>query len=229
MEIELKRTLLVLGLMACSTPPKLTGVEPKEVPPGAAVTLMGEGFGDGATVQLVASGAPAGQLADLSVKGPVVLEGKVPDGTADGTYDLVLDVGGQAVTLPGALVVKAPFVDTPCGTEYTANTQFSIARKVVVIDRFYKSGEKETVKTPFDAIERIEYELVEKEGGGYCSVVYLKKTNGTRLRYADDDKQDLKSLAYKFANDMGKAIEVTREDAPAMPEATADGDEGASE
>jgi hypothetical protein len=106
-------------------------------------------------------------------------------------------------------VVVEPVPSTPCAGEYTANTQVSWVRKVIVIDRFYSDGTREVLRTPFDEVEGIEIETV-PHPGGVCSVVSIVKTDGSRLRYAESLSEDLTARAYKFANELHKTVAVKR-------------------
>jgi len=103
--------------------------------------------------------------------------------------------------------VKAPPPDVPCGGDYTANTQVSWVRKVIVVDRFYKDGAREVLRTPFNDVTKIEIEAVPHEKGT-CSVVYILKTDGSRLRYAESLTEDLTARAYKFANELQKPVDT---------------------
>jgi hypothetical protein len=73
---------LALLLLACGGPaPTLDGVNPAEGPPGASVKVLGANFDPAATATL--GGAP---LEDLTVRGPVLIEGKVPAASARGRW-----------------------------------------------------------------------------------------------------------------------------------------------
>lgn len=204
---------LAVMMAACSSPPELRGVSPAEAVPGAEITVLGDRFAEGATAKLVPQGGGAAVgLADAAVQGTVAIQGKVPADLKEGTYDVVVDVGGQATTLTGALQVLGTAEDKPCSGEYTANTQVSVPRKLVVVDRFMKSGERDTLKVDMDDITGVEVERV-VEGDTVCSVIWMRKKDGTRFLFFYDDVVDLTQRAYKVANTMGKPAKVTREDA----------------
>jgi hypothetical protein len=214
-------TSLLLLLLACSSAPKLTSAQPEELVPGAELTIMGEAL-EGGSITLVGVGGPV--AIPTTGSGSVVLLGTLPEELVPGSYDVVVDVGGVEATLTRAVMVKPLRSEEPCSEEYTANTQLSLARKVVVVDRFWKDGERETVRANIDEIERVEYELMRRKDGKLCSAVYMKRTDGTRLLFADDGKVDLKQRAYMLGRDMSKPVDVVREDAPGMVDAAADGE-----
>jgi len=143
-------------------------------------------------------------------------EAKVPEGMAAGTYTVGIKQDGAVASLPGVLTVEKVKADTPCAGEYTANTQLSLARKEVVLDRFYREGERETLRIPLREIERVEYELVKTAKGTLCSVIFMRTSKGERVMFDDDEKVELKERAYKLGQSMGKPVETTREDAPTM-------------
>jgi len=112
----------------------------------------------------------------------------------------------------GGLAVQSPPPDVPCGGDYTANTQVSLARKIVVVERFYRDGARETVRTPLKDITRVEIERIQQAKGGHCSVIYMRLKNGTRIRFAESLTQDLKARGFKLAADLKTQVEVTRLD-----------------
>ena len=46
-----------------------------------------------------------------------------------------------------------------------------------------------------------------------CTAVFIKNKNGTRVMFDDDEKIDLQVRANQIANELGKPIRVTRDDA----------------
>ncbi|MFT7520858.1 MAG: hypothetical protein ACI9MC_003009 [Kiritimatiellia bacterium] len=203
----------LIFMVACNSPANVTGVDPAAALPGQDIHILGARFAADATLDLVPKGGGAAVLVPLMGSNAASLSGRVPDGTAPGTYDVVVHSGGVAVSVPSAFEVKAQPLDVPCGNLYTANTQVSLTTKMVVVERFYKDGERETDRVSLGDIERVEFERIAIEGGGACSVIYMRKSDGGRMRFADDSKLDLKPRAYKLGRDIGKAVEVTREDA----------------
>lgn len=209
----------IVTLLACAADPVVSGVDPASVEPGATVVVTGENFAEGATVALSGPGGDVG-LDSVVVKGVILAEGKVPDTVAPGTYDLKVTVDGRTGVRAGALeVVKLPD-EVPCGGMYHANTQLSLAREVIVIDRFYqkgpRDGERETLRLPLDELTGVEYELVKMDDGTLCSVIFVRHKDGHRVMFDDDTEVDLKDRAYRMSRDIGKPITVTREDAADM-------------
>ena len=43
---------------------------------------------------------------------------------------------------------------------------------------------------------------------GVCSVVYIRKEDGSQLRYAESLTEDLAARAYKFGNELNKPVTV---------------------
>ena len=205
----------LLVLMAGSTPPTVSSIDPAEALAGAPVKILGTDFPAAAEITLVQGDARI-PLQDVSVRGPVLLEGRLPEDLPAGTYTVTLTAGDVTVSLEDALTVTAPEVETACGGEYTANTQLSLARKVVVIDRFYKNKERETLRIDFAQIAQVEYELVKREDDALCSVIYIRQKDGTRAVFDDDTRLDLKERAYKIGTAIGKKVVVTRQDAEEM-------------
>jgi hypothetical protein len=208
-------TFSLLTLIACSTPPTVSTIDPSETRPGAQVKILGADFVEGVEIQLV-SGETIVPLADAQLRGPVLIEGTLPEDLPSGVYTVRLQFGEAIVSLEEALSITAPEVEIACGGEYTANTQLSLARKVVVIDRFYKNKDRETLRIDFSAVEQVEYELVKRDDATLCSIIYIRQKDGTRVVFDDDTRVDLKERAYKIGSAIGKKVAVTRQDAPAM-------------
>ena len=123
-----------------------------------------------------------------------------------------MTAGGQDVLLNDALTVMANDVEAPCLGLFTANTQLSLARELVVVDRFYKNGERETLRIPIPEVEQVEYELVKMDNGDLCSVIYMRKKDGRRVIFDDDTRLNLRPRAYKLGNVMGRPTQTTRSD-----------------
>ena len=166
----------LLWMLACASGPTVTGVNPAEVRAGEPLKVTGEGFAEGATVSLV---GPEGEVAldAVVVRGVVVVEAVVPPSVTAGTYDVEVTQGDSSSSLPASLVVKEVPREVPCGGEYQANTQLSLARKVIVVDKFFlkgpKKGERETVRVDLADVQRVEYELVKTDAGPLCSVIFI--------------------------------------------------------
>lgn len=211
-------TLVLALILACSTPPTVSSVDPNPAQPGIAVKVFGGGFEEGTTLSLAMAGGDPIPFEEVKVVGTVVLEAKLPSELSAGTYDLVFGANGEATTVIGALVVELPVLERPCSGEYTANTQVSLNRKEAVVDRFYKNGERETVRIDLGEIERIEFENRPGEKK-ICSVIWFATKDGNRVIFADDDKVDLKDRAFKLSRDMNKPIaDITAVEQEKTPE-----------
>jgi hypothetical protein len=207
----------MLVWLACSSAPTVTSVDPNPAQPGQLVKIFGEDFGEGATVGLSEEDGVATSLEEVSVAGLVMLEGTVPVHISPGKYEVTVNVDGKTGKMPVELVIELPVTEVPCSGEYTANTQVSLTRKEAAIDRFYKNGERETVRVSIDEIVKIEVEKRQTEDQT-CSVIWFVKNDGKRLIFADDTKVDLKDRAYKLARDMGKDIaDITQLAEPTEP------------
>lgn len=221
--------LFALALVGCSTPPQVTSVDPAEALVGSELKILGEAFPADATVWLV-QGDDEVQVADATFRGAVLIEGTVPAELASGAWTVQVRGGGSVAALPDALTVLAPEPEVPCSGAFKANTQLSLARELVVIDRFYEDGERETLRIPIPEIERLEYELVALEGKpaegeaadeppaqALCSVIYMKRSDGRRVVFDDDTRLNLEPRAYKLGNRMKKPTVTTRKDVEKDP------------
>lgn len=205
------RWLVLLGLWACSSGPTVETVDPMKAETGTTLTVFGTGFSESSQLMLESAAGQRTAMENIQPGGSVVIKGDIPTHLETGTYGLVLVSGGQEVIAAG-LAITAPPPDVPCGGNYTANTQVSWARKLIVVDRFYKDGDREVLRTPFDEVEKVEIESVPHEKGT-CSVVYVRKKDGSRMRYAESLSEDLSARAYKFANELKKPVDVVKSEA----------------
>jgi len=204
----------LLAICACSQPPAFTGVDPAETLSGTEVRIVGERFSEDLSVRLesprnfavspVSSPAPVPLL--VSARTTATLTVAIPAETPSGTYDLVLQDSSYEVRVPAALVIRAPVVDAPCGDLYTANTTVSNVTDEVVVDRFYKAGERETLRVKLADIRGIEVERVPMEDGRTCSVIWMRKADGERFRFADDAAVDLTIRGQKLGQEIGKPV-----------------------
>lgn len=202
--------ILVLSvLLACQRTPVVVSVDPVEVPAGEIVRVHGENFGQPVQVALKTDDGLVVALEDISVLGPGEIAATVPLRTSPGQYDVVVTVEGLAHGMPRGLVVGRPREDAPCSGEYTANTQLSLVRKQVVIDRFHRDGERETLHIAADDVERIEYERRPIEAGGSCAVIWLRLKDGGRVVFDDDLAIDLEDRARRMSGDLDKPFLVT--------------------
>ena len=71
----------------------------------------------------------------------------------------------------------------------------------------------EVVRIPFSDVAQVEFERVKMDSGDMCTVVFIKNKNGARVMFDDDEKIDLQVRANQIANELGKPIRVTRDDA----------------
>ena len=202
------RTLVFLSLWACSSGPTVETVEPNKAEVGTTVTVFGTGFSGGTEALLEREGGQRTAMVNVQPGGSVVVKADIPKTLEAGTYRVVVVSDGREAT-SSPLSITTPPPEVPCGGDYTANTQVSWARKLIVVDRFYKNGDREVVRTPFAEVEKVEIESVPHEKGT-CSVVYMRKTDGSRLRYAESLKEDLSVRAYKFANELKKPVETVQ-------------------
>lgn len=210
----------MLMLAACTPDPVVGAVRPGEVLAGQPIEVSGEGFAPGMRLSLAPEQGPELPLSSVEVKGVVLASAVVPESVAPGRYDVVVEVEGRSGRGLGALEVIQLPAEEPCAGLYTANTQLSLARGVIVIDRFYVKGprkdERETLRIDLDEVERIEYELVKMKDDTLCSVIFVRTGDGRRVMFDDDTKVDLKDRAYRMASEIGKPVQVTREDAQEM-------------
>ena len=206
-------------LLACASAPQVAGVDPSSAKPGEMVRVLGDGFGPGATVALVGPDARF-SLEDVAVQGVVAVDGKVPLSVATGTYGIEVTVDGRVGTLASALTVEVPPTEVPCAGDYQANTQLSLARGLIVIDRFFqrgaRNGERETLRLEINALAGVEYELVRMDDQRLCSVIFVKGKDGRRYMFDDDTDVDLKDRAYRLGREIGVPVTVTLSDAPEM-------------
>lgn len=197
-------------LFACGAAPQLSSVDPAESLPGAPLKILGSDLAEPVSVQLVQGEQTVAMAAEF--RGPVLLEGTLPDDLPAGSWTVRVDSGGTVVELVDALTITAAEVEAPCAGKWKANTQLSLARELVVIDRFYDDGERETLRIPIPEVEQVEYELVKLDGDQLCSVIYMKKKDGTRVSFDDDTRLNLEPRAYKLGNVMKKPTRTTRKD-----------------
>jgi uncharacterized protein (DUF2384 family) len=92
-----------------------------------------------------------------------------------------------------------------------------LVRAQIVIERYYRDGDRESVTLPLDEIEHVEFEASE-DAQGPCSAVFLRTKDGRRIVFHDDRTVDLHDRAWRVATTMGKELEITRRDAAAMTE-----------
>lgn len=197
----------IVLLAACSGGPTVEQFDPTEAEAGMTLTVFGDGFEPSTTLMLENEAGERVAMENLQPGGSVVLKGDVPKGLEAGSYRLVVVSGANAAVAARPFTLKATAPDEPCGGDYTANTQVSLARKLIVVDRFYKDGAREVMRTPFKEVTAVEIDAVKTEKG-VCSVVYIRKEDGTQLRYAESLTENLAARAYKFGNELNKPVNV---------------------
>ena len=202
------RVFWLLALSACASGPTIESVDPTTSIVGTSVSVFGTGFTEGTTLHLQNEKGLRTPLESIEHSGLVVIRGQVPKTLEAGKYQYVVAAGG-AEAVSQSVTITVPEPDIPCSGNYTANTQVSWARQVVVVDRFYKNGERETLQTPFNDVASIEVVSHPKDDKT-CSAVFLNLTDGSRLRYAESLSEDLSQQAFKFANEMKKPITKTQ-------------------
>ncbi|TVQ87244.1 MAG: hypothetical protein EA397_18165 [Deltaproteobacteria bacterium] len=207
------RPALLSLLIACSGSPTLTAVEPDQALPGAELQIFGERLAAPVLVRVERPSPGEAQAIELPVEGvaPDAIQVKLPEQIEPGTYDVVVTTGRYALRAPAAFRVLQPLSDVPCGELYRANTRVSSVAGEVTIDKFFRDGERETVKVRLDEIVGVELANVPGPKGGRCSVITLVRSDGDRLRFADDPKVDLHDRAHKLAQEIGRPITTLTE------------------
>ena len=203
------KRLVVIGLLACSSGPTLDSFEPSDAEVGTQLTIFGTGFDGETQVILVDAAGGESPLSELNHGGAALVSGTIPLSLSAGTYQVLVRTGASTASAQRSLSVRVPPPEVPCGGEYTANTQVSWAREMVVVDRFYKDGTRRVLRTPFADIAGVEVQSVPHEKGT-CSVVFIQKHDGTSVRYAESLTEDLSARANKFANELKKPIHAKR-------------------
>lgn len=210
-------SIAALLFLACSKPPVVDLVDPSEGAAGAEIQILGSEFTPDASATL--GGQP---VEGLVVRGVVVLSGTVPAGLEAGPHDLVVTTAGGSGKKGGAYTVKvqqALDAGVPCGGGFTAFSQLSMAREVMVIDKHYKAGpngeegKRDTVRLPFKDIASIAYQeaKVTQEGEERtCSAIWVVTKSGDRHLFDDDTTENLQQRANEIAVGIQKPIDVTR-------------------
>lgn len=202
------RYALPLLLAGCWSSPTLTVVEPDQAMPGEELQIYGERLTDPVEVRLESSAQGAAHTLTLTTSETERLAAQIPEEIEPGIYDVVVVAGRHLLRAPGSFRVLAPLRDVPCGQLYRANTKVSNVAGEVVIDKFFRSGERETVKVKLQEIATVEVGRVPGPSGESCSVITLVRSDGERLRFADDAKVDLENRAHKLAQEIGRPISV---------------------
>ncbi len=204
-------------LLACSGSPKLNTINPNESVSGQPISLVGNGFTNTARAHIIHSESDElYPLYRFTITSPLQAEGILPWELPAGVFHVLLEQDGKKRTLKNALKIT-PSTEQPCSNQFRSNTQLSLARGEVLIDRFYADQERKTLLLNLNEIERVDYELVALDETRMCSVVLLRKSDGTRVIFEDDEKIDLERRANRMARDLGKELVTTRLDSPGIP------------
>ena len=201
--------LVLLFVIACSTPLSVSSVDPDKIAPGGTLKVLGEGFADGASAYLVPAGGGSPVAAEeLKVLGAVVMEVTTPGDIGAGEYDVSVEVGGKTSKLSKAVTVEAPKEDVPCNPDVNFTIQVSQERKEIAFDRMYLREKREVFRITLREVQQVEYEIVPVKDGK-CHVVYLRTTDGRRIIFSDELDEDLKDFAWALSRDLGKpAVEI---------------------
>ena len=215
--LETHMSVAALLLLACSKPPVIDLVDPASGAAGTPIQILGSEFTPDTTATL--GGQP---VSDLAVRGVVALSGTVPEGLEAGPHDLVVTAAAGTATLAGAFAVQVQSqadAGVPCAGDFTAFSQLSMAREVMVIDKHFKKrdgeeeGKRDTVRLSFRDIARIEYQeakVTEEGEERICSAIWVVTKSGDRHLFDDDTSENLQPRANEIAVGLQKPIEVTR-------------------
>lgn len=214
---------LMLALSACERPtPLAKGVVPGAGVPGTEVTVRGENFAPGTTVNFGST-----QLDDLAVVDDATIRGTVPDGMGPGTVDIVVtSATGQSTSLSNAFVVEtAKPPEHPCRSSEKRFTAIPPDGSVVKIDRHLENGEVKRTSFKTHKIAAVELRSIELpdaappadgEAPPICSTIWLvlEGDPAQRVLFDSDDKVELTKQAQKIAQGLGKRLLL----AEGMPE-----------
>jgi hypothetical protein len=198
--------LALLLLFACQRGALVESVAPADIPAGDRIEVFGQHFRPEASWSIV-DGDVHFPLEQVVIDAGIRVSALVPVFVQPGTYDVLVSEGDAVQGLVDVLTVRPPRAEVPCTGEYTTNTQLSLLKKLVIIDRFHRTGERETLKIGSDEITAVEYERRPTDAG-YCSAIFVRRADGSRVLFDDDLKVELKSRAQKMAQDLQKPIEL---------------------
>lgn len=200
--------VLLLGWFACSAPPEVISVAPNEVAPGDSFVITGVRFGVEPVIALVADGVAIPALSPKRVSDEQ-LSASVPATFAPGPYDVRVSLGDFVAHLPIALTVTDPYMPVPCSGDSTANTEVSLPRGVVVVDRFWVNGHRDTRRVPLADVQALVLttSIAGEQGAEPCSAVWLE-LDAARVLYQDERSVDLQPRAQRMAEALGKELRV---------------------
>jgi len=209
--------LSLVVVFACSSAPQLNNISPNKTISGQPISLTGHGLTAGARAHIIHDETEElYPLYRFTIASPLQAEGILPWELPAGSFHVLLEQDGKKRTLKNALHIT-PSTEQPCSNQFRSNTQLSLARGEVLIDRFYADERRQTLLISLSEIERVDYELVALDETRMCSVVLLRKGDGTRVIFEDDEKIDLERRAARMARDLGKELMTTRLDSPGIP------------
>ncbi len=200
--------VLLFGLFGCGAPPEVVAVAPHELAPGDSFVITGERFAGVPSVALVRDGVavPAEAVALASAER---IDARVPTTFEAGRYDVRVALGDDISHLPSALTVVDPYLPVPCSGDSTANTEVSLPRKLVVVDRFWVNGHRDTRRVPLADVQALVHtsSVAGDDGAVPCSALWLE-LDGARVLYQDERSVDLRPRGQRMAEALGKPLRV---------------------
>lgn len=201
----------LLSLVGCVAP-QIRAVEPPEVPAGDPVVIRGDDLGTGCAVSVVdAKGVETELLATGDIGDDGTCAMRVPKTLAPGVYTVRLLAGDAMASAPEALIVDRPRADEACTGKFTTNTQVSLAKGEIAIDRFYGDGNRETNTIPLSTVERVEY-----EERPTCCAVFLRTSDSRRVLY-NDGPSSLEERAKTLARTIDRPLVRVDVSSPVPP------------
>jgi hypothetical protein len=203
--VQTLRVVLIGVLLAgCRSAPEVRNVYPRDLPAGQSLGFEGDNFRDGLAIGLVDERGVAVPLPVVRVRGPGNVDAVIPEATIPGRYSVT--VGD--VPVDGVVVeVRPPRDEEPCTGAWTTNTQLSLPRHRVVMDRFGVDGSHVVVEVAIDDIAAIELVRKALPDGTACSAILLRRTDGRRIVFQDDLRYDLGDRAARTAAAIGRPLE----------------------
>lgn len=189
--------LPVVLLLACGTPPALTGLAPGEARPGDVLAVSGEGF-DARTSAVLSNGSTERGLA-LAVEGPTRATVTLPDDLSPGTWTLT--VVGEAGGSEGAeaVTVWTPASEPPCDKRYALDVETHRTQRKVAVTRLYTDRPADRDVFFGDDLDHLEVATQARADGSTCHAVWLHTKGQGRWLLADDPKRDLGPVAAGLA------------------------------
>lgn len=173
---------MLLWLLACANP-RIESVTPLDVAAGDAVMVRGRDLEGVCSAELVDASGVTVSLATRPTDGAVpeeVCSLRIPRDLRPGRFVVTVHVGELSRTLPDGIVVGRPREEEACTGRFTSNTQVSVPRGEIAIERFFPDGFRDTVRVAITDVDRVEYEET-----GPCGAVFLRDRDGGRVLYLD--------------------------------------------